>query len=35
MIQMSPARVGTPVWIAGGICHWKGMTKITNDAYYY
>jgi len=35
VIQMSPAGIGTPVWIASDIGHWQGMTKITNNIDYY
>jgi len=35
MIRMSPTEVGTLVWIANGIKHWQGMTKITNVTDFY
>jgi len=35
VIQMSSVGVGTPVWIASGMGHWQGMSKITNDIEYY
>ena len=35
MIRMSPTEIGTPVWIASGMGHWQGMTKITNDTEYH
>jgi len=35
MIQMSFIRVRTPVWIASGMRHTHGMTKITDITDYY
>jgi len=35
VIQMSSARIGTPVWITSGMGHWQEMTKITDVTDYY